>query len=336
MLAAAGGDGVVYRTGGLRSAIFWLAAICGLWRLALIGKVQQLYLVCSRSNGGFLRDLPAYLLVLFGCRVVVHTHGSDIVNLCQRPWIGGLARFFLSRCLLVLPSVHLESPLRDLGMTRIACCENFYEPSTEQLTEPQSEDTEISQDISVLWNSNIMASKGFFIVAEAISKLVRSGHRVSMTVLGRCIGDEIMDVDKCASEFAVLRQEPWLSYVGQVSRKESMQLLSKADIVCLPSTYGSECQPLAIIEAMCAARSIIIANTSALSATVGSYPCFKVDVPVRPEVLANTMLRCINESRGRELSEAAAAARERFSPERFDQEMGALLGVYQSCTGEKK
>ncbi len=336
MLAAAGGDGVVYRTGGLRSAIFWLAAICRLWRLALVGKVQQLYLVCSRSNGGFLRDLPAYLLVLFGCRVVVHTHGSDIVDLCQRPWIGGLARFFLSRCLLVLPSVHLEAPLRGLGMTRIACCENFYEPSSEQLTESQLEGTERSQEISVLWNSNIMASKGFFIAAEAISRLVRSGHRISMTVLGRCIGDEIMDVDACATEFAVLRQESWLSYLGQVSRKESMQLLGKADIVCLPSTYSSECQPLAIIEAMCAARPIIIANTPALSATVGSYPCFKVDVPVRPEVLVNTMLNYINESRSSALSEAAAAARERFSPERFDQEMGALLGVYQSCTGEKK
>ena len=336
MLAAAGGYGVVYPPGGLRSAIFWLAAVCRLWTLALVGKIQQLYLVCSRSSGGFLRDLPAYLLVLFGCRVVVHTHGSDIVDLCQRPWIGGLARFFLSRCLLVLPSIHLESQLRGLGIARIACCENFYEPSTDPLTEAPLTDTEISQAISVLWNSNIMASKGFFIVAEAVSRLVRSGHRVSMTVLGRCIGDEIMDVHACATEFAILRQEPWLNYRGQVSRKESMQLLGRADMVCLPSTYGSECQPLAIIEAMCAARQIIIANTPALSATVGNYPCVKVDVPVRPEILANMMLNHMNKSAARALSQAAAAARERFSPQRFDQEMGVLLGVYQSCSGEKK
>ena len=336
MLAAAGGQGVVYPPGGLRSAPAWLAAVLRLWRLALLGRAQQLYLVCSRSNGGFMRDLPAYLLIIFGGRVVVHTHGSDIVDLCRRPWIGWLARFFLARCLLLLPSAHLVSPLHALGIVHTSCCENFYEPSASQIGVPASTGAGTSQALSVLWNSNVMASKGFFVLAEAVAQLAQSGRKVCMIALGRCIGDEVMDVDECTARLKALRHEPWLNYHGQVSRAESAKLLSQADVVCLPSTYTSECQPLVMIEAMCAARPIIIANTPALCATVGNYPCLKVDVPVQPEALMNALLRSSEQTGNVGLAEAAEAARERFSLQRFDQEMRVLLGLPQNDTREVK
>lgn len=330
MLAAAGGQGVVYSPGGLRAMPSWLAAILRLWTLVLFGRVQQLYLVCSRSNGGFLRDLPAYLLVLLGRRVVVHTHGSDIVDLCRRPWIGGLARFFMARCLLVLPSAHLVSPLHALDIVNTSCCENFFEPSAGLVAAPASAGTRSSQALSVLWNSNVMASKGFFVLAEAVEWLAQSGYKVCMMALGRCIGDEAMDVDACAARLDALQHESWLNYYGQVSRAKSASLLGQADMVCLPSTYASECQPLAMIEAMCAARPIIIANTPALCATVGSYPCLKVDVPVQPKALVSAIIRCSEQSKNVDLAEAAQAARERFSPHRFDQEMRLLLGLSQN------
>jgi glycosyltransferase involved in cell wall biosynthesis len=327
LLSAAGGQGVVYPPGGLRATPSWLAAALRLWRLALLGRVRQLYLVCSRSNVGFLRDLPAYLLVLFGSRVVVHTHGSDIVELCQRPWIGWLARFFMARCLLLLPSAHLVSPLHELGIVNTTCCENFFELSAGQIATVGSAGKKSPHTLTILWNSNVMASKGFFILAEAVKRLVQSGRKVSMMALGRCVGDEVMDVDACATRLQAMRMETWLDYYGPVSRSESTRLLDEADIVCLPSTYASECQPLALIEAMCAARPIIVANTLALCATVGNYPCLKVDVPAQTEALMRAILCCREQTESMSLAEAAQAARERFSPERFDQEMRVLLGL---------
>ncbi len=336
MLSEAGGQGVVYQPGGPSSVPSWLVATLSLWRRAFLGGAQQLYLVCSRSNGGFLRDLPAYLLIMFGSRVVVHTHGSDIVDLCRRPWIGWFARFFLARCVLVLPSVHLRTPLRELGVVNTVCCENFFEPSADQIamTAPAAEMA--SPELVVLWNSNVMASKGFFVLAEAVRMLAQSGSKVRMVALGRCIGDETMDVEACAARLETLRHEPWLTFHGQVSRAESARLLNQVDVVCLPSTYASECQPLAMIEAMCAARPIIVANTPALCATVGSYPCVKVDVPVQPEALASAIVRCGEQVKNETLADAAKAARERFSPDRFDREMRELLGLCQSDQGVMK
>ncbi len=336
MLSEAGGQGVVYQPGGSSSVYSWLVAILRLWKPALLGRVQQLYLVCSRSNGGFLRDLPAYLLILFGSRVVVHAHGSDIVDLCRRPWIGRFARFFLSRCVLVLPSVHLLAPLCELGIANAVCCENFFEPSIDQFVVTAPDAKEVSPALVVLWNSNVMASKGFFVLAEAVGMLARSGGNVRLLALGRCIGDEVMDEGTSVDRLEALRHEPWISYLGQVSRAESARLLDEVDIVCLPSTYASECQPLAIIEAMCAGRPIVIANTPALCATVGNYPCVKVDVPVKPDALANAILRCGEEVRGEALAVAAKAARERFSPDRFDREMSALLRLDRGNLRESK
>jgi glycosyltransferase involved in cell wall biosynthesis len=335
MLANAGGRGAVYQPGGVRALPSWLTAVFRLWALALLGKAKQVYLVCSRSNAGFLRDLPAYFLVLFGSRLVVHTHGSDIVDLCQRPWVGRLARFFLARCVLVLPSPHLKFPLQELGIVNMHCCENFFEPSSEPLSADSPSITP-PQALSVLWNSNVMASKGFFVVAEAVRQLALSGRTISMIALGRCLGDEMMDAGTCTAQLERLQREPWLHYHGQVGRAESARLLGLADMVCLPSTYSSECQPLALIEAMCAARPIIIANTPALCATVGSYPCVKIDVPVRAEALASAMLVCNEQMRADVLAQAALAARERFAPQRFDHEMRALLKVPQNEIREMK
>lgn len=321
ILAEAGGRGVTYRAGGILSSPSWMKAIFRLWFAAASGSVRQVYLVCSRSNAGFLRDLPAYLLLLFGIRVVVHTHGSDIVDLCRRPWIGGVARFFLSRCVLVLPSAHLAGPLDRLGIRDTVCCENFFEPSDAVGA------GERHAGMAVLWNSNIMASKGFFVVAVAVGLLARAGTNLRLIALGRCIGDEAMSLTECAAALESLRSEAWFEHRGQVSRIESARLLGEADAVCLPSTYSSECQPLALIEAMCAARPIIIADTPALRHTVRDYPCEIVDLPPTPESVADALSRV---KASPALEQAAQQARQRFSPQRFDREMRVLLRLQES------
>ena len=59
---------------GLYALSVWFRAIARLATLAARGRLRTLYLVCSRSNAGFLRDLPAYLARRMGVRVIVHVH----------------------------------------------------------------------------------------------------------------------------------------------------------------------------------------------------------------------------------------------------------------------
>lgn len=326
LLKRAGAIAFLYRGKRLRSFGSWLWSALRLTGSLPGRRVQVLYLVCSRSTAGFLRDLPAYLTQFFGVRVVVHVHGSDIVGLCRRPWVGPIARFLLARCELIVPSAHLLVPLRGVGMRQVHLCENFseyVEPSGASVLPTQAESG--SRPWRILWNSNVMASKGFFAVAEAVRSMVEEGRSVRLIVLGRPIGDEVMDLRACQDALLRLLGPGWIEHPGQVDRAMAMHLLHEADVVCLPSRYSSECQPLAVIEAMCAGRQLVIADTPALLATVGDYPCEKVSGPLASEVrfaLQRIFERPVNDEA---LRAAVSRARSRFSAERFDCDMARLL-----------
>jgi len=324
-------DGVrafVYRGLGLQSVTSTLISVVRLGWSVLTGRVRTLYLVCSRSNAGFLRDLPAYLVRFLGVRVVVHVHGSDIVDLCKRPGLGSLAKALLSRCEVIVPSAHLIKSLHVEGIAKVHLCENFVQSAQDNRTASAKEAR--GQDFNtfrVLWNSNLMASKGFFAVAKAVGELASNGQNIQLIALGEPLGDEAMNLTACRNAVNQLKNQNWVEFKGPVGRKTALALLLEADLVCLPSHYSSECQPLALIEAMCVARRVLIADTPALRATMGDYPCAVVENPTPKDIrlaLERIMTHSCNQI---ELIEASRKARARFSIQRFESEISSLLGI---------
>jgi glycosyltransferase involved in cell wall biosynthesis len=323
----------VYRGTGLVMLQTWLMASVLVWWYACTGRLETLYLVGSRSTPGFLRDLPAYLVGLIGVRVVVHLHGSDIVSLLQRRGVGGIARRMLQRCELILPSHHLVKPLQDLGLPCLHVCENFVaERGAGDAINESPMPRAKSATLNVLWNSNVMASKGFFILADAVATMHREGKAVKMLALGSAMADEQCSLGECQRRLATLALEPWFKHRGMVDRATSMRLLVDSDVVCLPSTYSSECQPLALIEAMCAKRRLVIANTAALRATVQDYPCETVDVATADAVRAAFQRLEQSNTSEQAMMSAAAEARERFSAPRFDREFALILCIPGAAT----
>ncbi len=333
MLERVGTYDFSYRGSGLQSMSTWLLSGLRLAGYLLRRHLDILYLVCSRSKAGFIRDLPAYCSLFVGVRVIVHVHGSDIVDLCQRPCLGVIARTLLARCELVVPSAHLIAPLQALGVRKIHLCENFVEhTNTLFQTVKAHELTTANREWRVLWNSNVMASKGFFQVAEAIGTLVDEGVHVRLIALGKPIGDEAMSLRSCREALQRLEGKYWIERPGQVDRPTAMRLLYESDVVCLPSHYTSECQPLTLIEAMCAARPLVIADTPALRSTVGDYPCEMVAEPTPSAVKAALQHLFLAPPAGEVLRAAAERARQRFSAHRFDRDMSQLFGLDQIPT----
>lgn len=316
-----------YRPGGLRAITSWLFAIMRLWLGFLSGRFRSLYIVCSRSNAGFVRDVPAYLLSFFGVRLLVHVHGSDIVEMCRRPWIGPAARLFLSRASLILPSSHLEAPLRGLGVRNLFTCENFFESVIHPSADLERSACSPVPGLIVLWNSNIMASKGFFVVAEAVRDLVRQGNAIRFRVVGQCIGDQLVSLADCEAALAELLSEEWFEYLGAVTRERALELVKEADVVCLPSR--AECQPLALIEAMCAGCRIVITDIPALRCTVGDYPAATVPAPPTIAAISAALLDVANTGhQAPKMTAASVKARQRFSLGRFDQEILGILELH--------
>lgn len=317
----------IYSNSGLRSLPSVLRAAAVLWMAILRGRVQRLYLVCSRSDGGFLRDVPALLPAVFGTRVIVHAHGSDIIDLLSTSRIAPLARFLYSRCVLIVPSAHLVSHLETIPLRGLHVCENFLLPVPPDKAPPREDG---APGLMALWNSNIMSSKGFFELAEGVRLAREMGCDVRLASIGTPMGDSERTASETAREVELLKRNDWFTYLGRTDPEEAVWRTAAADVIVLPSRYKSECQPLGLIQAMCLGRRIIAADTPALRATLRDYPAILLENPT-PSAIAEALVDALAAKGAgdvggeKSLREAAANARTRFSVKRFDTQMSDLL-----------
>lgn len=276
------------------------------------GQHAGAYVVCSRSSVGFLRDMLPLLTSRVGARVVAHVHGSDFPDLLKRRGVGPLARWLYASCEVIVPSSHLLEPLAAFQFQRLTLCENFAEGGGDAA---RSEQNSGLAPLVVLWNSNIMASKGIAELVEGVRLLRGEGAAIRLVLLGRPIGDSERPEAEMRAYLDGLRGEEWIEVKGVVPPGAVPECISESDVVALPSEYSSECQPLAVIQGMLAGRTVLVSDTAAMRATVGDYPAIFVER--NPGAICEA-LRPLVVSRIRPSSDAAARARDRFSPERFD------------------
>lgn len=311
----------------LAAAVSWLTAIVHLWRDIIYRRIDVLYLVCSRSNAGFMRDIPALLAARTGMRVVVHSHGTDITELLTKRLVSPLARVLYSRCHLIVPSSHLNEKFSAINLAGYYVCENFTNTQDNQEC-----DQELSQPglFTVLWNSNLMASKGAFDLLSAVMELQEEGVSVELVTIGTVLPDEEMSLEDANRRFVELRARCSMRHLGRVSPARASELLKEADVVALPSRYECECQPLAVIDAMCAGKGLVVSDINALRATVEDYPAEFVKTRSIEDI--KQALHRLYEEKAADpeafyarRAMAANKARERFSAARFDREMREIL-----------
>ena len=87
--------------------ISYFCKIIHLYKIVLIDRPDFIYLVCSRSIYGFVRDIPLLILSKLGSRLIVHVHGSDFKNLFSKKWIKLLSKYLYENCEIIVPSLHL-------------------------------------------------------------------------------------------------------------------------------------------------------------------------------------------------------------------------------------
>lgn len=312
-----------YPSGGGWSIL--VAIWTALWMcIAVIrGYHGGVYLVCSRSTLGFLRDVLPLALSRFGYRVVVHVHGSDFSRIFSRFLIGRFAYWLYRHCEVIVPSDHLLLSLGEISFRKLSVCENFADTPRESHEGAVS--SKCRSEFVVLWNSNLMSSKGIVELVDALRILHQEGLAVKLVVLGAPTRDSEATKAKMANYIATLNSESWIEFHGLVPPEKAANYVVNCDAVALPSTYTSECQPLSVAQAMLAGRIVLVAPTDALRATVSTYPAVfsirdahAIADALRPNVMGKGM---ISESLDREIRKA----QKRFSPEAFDSRIFRIL-----------
>lgn len=317
----------VFRPSGRPTAVLsWLSAVLSLWWEVIFRRIDTLYLVCSRSNAGFLRDIPALLISRVGVRIVVHVHGSDIVSLLGGRRISPLARIAYHKCELIVPSEHLVPALSEFSLGAVHVCENFA-PHTGPAPDPVPAS---KATFTLLWNSNVMASKGAFDVMEAVKVLRADGVDIELLAIGTVLQDTEMSAARALSTLTAYLGNGSMTYLGRVSVEAAAALVYAADAIALPSRYSCELQPLALIQAMAAGKAVIVSDIPALTATLAGYPA-EVVLSHSIEAIVSALRRLIDDKAAAALGFVAdrtlhaKKARLRFDPASFDRNLTAIL-----------
>ena len=251
---------------------------------------------------------------MFGVRTILHIHGDGLNELFEKKYIGSIASFFYAKGEIIIPCKHLANfPIRP---KKIFIVENYSTISTINKTT-----TFDSDEVKILWNSNVMATKGLNILVDGL--LFASEYKINfkLTIVGKSLADSLMNQLEIDSYSKDLKDQGWINYLGLVTPNEMSNLLFSHDIVVLLSI--NECQPMAIIEAMCCGLKLIVSDIPGIRNTVGNYPAYFVKRDKKS--VAKAFFNACNDPVVDDSYRIDAI--KRFSSRRFDHEMQEIFNL---------
>ena len=181
-------------------------------------------------------------------------------------------------------------------------------------------------ELKVLFNSNVMASKGIFDVCDAVIALRSDGVNVALTVLGENVPDDELGLSALGRRVDYYAKCDGIYFTGSVSPALADCYVDRADVVVLVSTYKSECQPLAIISAMSKGKIVLLADTAALRETARGYNhAAFVQRSVKKITAALSAIHSKKPLNLRERDRDREMVRQRFSVALFDAKIRSLI-----------
>lgn len=243
---------------GLRRALQMTLAIAR-FAAGLLAGYRSVYLTIAQSRSGFVRDaIMIWLAVAVRGRVVVHLKGGnyDGFYAAQPAWLRAIIRATLRRVerILVLGQglVRMYDFEPRVG-SRVGVVPNGLPEDFAGMSKRAP-----ANELRVLFLSNLIESKGYFDVLEALGRLSRAGVPFRARFAGEFVRS-VDDVSVRSAEEARARFEAHIDelgladrveYLGAVSGSRKWDLLAESHVFLLPTRYVNEGQPVSIIEAM--------------------------------------------------------------------------------------
>lgn len=241
--------------------------------IGLVKNFRLTYILIAQSRAGFLRDMVMiWSAWACRCRIVAHLRGGNYDGFYRaqsRPW-----RFAIRHTLRRVDRiVALSERLRGMYAFdpalrgRVAVVMNS--PPEAMKGKPRVMDDRPERVVRLLFLSNMIRSKGYYDVLEAVKILKRTTTmRLEAAFAGIFMSSaddrEVTPPKKAEAAFLDSVDKSGLSnvvrYLGPVSGDAKRRLLDASDFLLLPTNYVNEGQPIAIIEAMASGCVVIATN----------------------------------------------------------------------------
>lgn len=213
---------------------------------------EALYLSLKRSILGATADLACVLVYrrLVAGPVVVHLHGADLATI-RRNWLGNviIRQIWNNVTDVILLSPAMSNQLTGLPEKRVSVVYNFSSEFSGAAAVEAKAERLLTEPLRVLYLSNIMFSKGFSYLIDAVHSVRAAGLPVTLTLAGHPLGDAIMTAEQARARLMEGLAEG-ITYVGTVHGSDKWAALDAAHIIALPTFYSIEAQPISLIEGM--------------------------------------------------------------------------------------
>lgn len=221
----------------------------------IIFRPALIYFTLSPTGFAFYRDsIYVALIKLFGAPIVFHLHGKGIKEKAKNPFNRILYTFVFYNSKIILLSKLLRPDL-DLVIDKNA--KLFYLPNGIKYREKSHNLRQLQIPPTgapvILFLSNIVRTKGVFVLLEALSHLKKRRVQFKAFLVGGIVGavpEKLLH--KAINNYGLIND---VKYLGPKYGKEKEEIMINSDIFVFP-TY-QEAFPLVLLEAMRAGVAVI-------------------------------------------------------------------------------
>ncbi len=202
------------------------------------------YIAITAKGPAFYKDAFLVLLIkLFRIKVVYHFHNKG-VSKRQDKWLDNfLYQLVFRNSKVILLSEHLYPDIKKyVPKKQVHYCPNGIPEHAHIYKKDKN-----NSIVEILFLSNLIESKGVFVLLEALKILKNRNIKFHCTYIGSegDVSKELFQqmVEKLSLSDAV-------HYVGRKYGAEKENFFANANIFSFPTYYDNECFPLVLIEAM--------------------------------------------------------------------------------------
>lgn len=287
----------------LRSLDYAIVLVKVFWNL-LLKRYDLAYLITSQSKKGFLRDNSIVsLFKFFGVKVVAHQYGANYQQLTDALGENGLARLkkmldYISVIIVEGNYMKNQYSFLDGYEEKVNVIPNGLPVVGKSAMQPKRYNQD--EPFRMYYLSNLIRSKGYFDVLEAVDLLVNKyGKKVKCVFAGRFMAsadDEKPGISN-KEDFDNYVQAHGLgdivSYYPGMYGDQKDDAFYSSNVFLLPSYYINEGQPVSIIEAMAYGCVPIVTEYRHIPMMVNDRNGCFVE-PKNPNHIADTIVRLMD------------------------------------------
>lgn len=223
-------------------------------------KPEICYFALTVNGFALYRDVILVLIIkFFRIPIVFHLHNKGIKNQNSNLKKTLFKYIFKNSKVIVLSPLLYGDIESYVAKDSVYVCANGLKDVAKKRINTQCSE---SENIRVLFLSNLIASKGVNVLLEACSILHQNGHSFTCSFVGN-------EGDVLASDFQAsvvnLGLDNLVIYKGPKYDEDKSLEFKESDLFVFPTHYKNECLPLVLIEAMQFSLPIISTHEGGIS-----------------------------------------------------------------------